>query len=109
MIDQQDVGTYYCDVKIRNAESNELILHGKGMVIIDIVPESNPTTGPEPNPTTSSPPVAAIATPFAVGIVVIVIVVVVMVGTLMYIKRQQQQQRRQGYQQLDGCGKDFVQ
>ena len=36
-IGQQDEGTYYCDVKIRNAESNELIMYGQGTVMVDTI------------------------------------------------------------------------
>ena len=99
MIDQQDTGSYYCDVKIRNAESNELILHGKGMVMIDTDPESNPTSGPEPKPTMSSP------TPVALVIVIVfmAVVIVFLIGVIVYIKYQQ----RHEYQQLAGDSKEF--
>ena len=99
MIDQQDAGSYYCDIKIRNGESNELILHGKGMVIIDIDPESYPTTGPEPKPTMSSPTLVALV----IVMVVMAAVVVVLIGVIVYIKYQQ----RHEYQKLAGDSKGF--
>ena len=97
-IDQQDTGSYYCDVKIRNAESNELILHGNRMAIIDI----DSTSFSEP--TSPRLPMAAIAIPVIVVIMIVVVAAVVLVGALMYIKRQPQHNK---YDKLAGASKEF--
>ena len=95
-IDQQDAGTYYCDVDIRNAESDELNLRANETVTI-----------PEPNPTTHGPPVLIIVGSVAGGIVLLLMTVGVF-GLVLYKHRQPDQLHNHGYVQVDGEGKEFV-
>ena len=89
-ISQQDTGMYRCDVRIKNAESDELTLRADDTVMIEIAPESNPTTGP---------PVPVIAVVGGIALLILVAVgVVVLIGRY----------RHNDYERLDGESKEFV-
>ena len=121
MIDTQlDTGTYYCDVRARNGERNELIMHGKKMVIID--PEPNPPTGPVPNPPTGpvpNPPTGPVPNPptsspiatfitIPVVIVGIGLIVIVIVGVVIVVRRNKHQQQDPERRRLVEESKNFV-
>ena len=90
-IHRHETGIYYCDVQIRNAENNELTLHGRGTVTIDNVDTDQP-----------QPAVDLIVTSALSAVLGVVALVALTIIAVLLVKWINNWYRRRGYEPVPG-------